>query len=107
MSIEKYQICSNCVMDTSDPKITFNDKGVCDHCNGFYTNILPNWHTDEKGWLTRWWIRRRRNWRRYVGHIIIRTKGQRMVRLLSCEKCRERIMKLLGVLLNKGAVINR
>jgi len=44
-----YQICANCVMDTSDTKIVFDEKGVCDHCNNFYKNILPNWHTDERG----------------------------------------------------------
>ncbi|SJZ74119.1 N-acetyl sugar amidotransferase [Sediminibacterium ginsengisoli] len=44
-----YQICTNCVMDTSDPKITFDDNGVCDHCNGFYKDVLPNWHPNEKG----------------------------------------------------------
>jgi N-acetyl sugar amidotransferase len=43
------QICSNCVMDTTDSKIVFDDKGVCDHCNSFYRDILPNWHTDERG----------------------------------------------------------
>ncbi|HQR38050.1 MAG TPA: N-acetyl sugar amidotransferase [Blastocatellia bacterium] len=43
------QICSNCVMDTTDSKIVFDDKGVCDHCNSFYRDILPNWHTDETG----------------------------------------------------------
>ena len=43
------QICTNCVMDTTDSKITFDNKGVCDHCNTFYTDILPKWHTDEKG----------------------------------------------------------
>lgn len=43
-------ICANCVMDTSDPKITFDDKGVCDHCNRYYKYILPEWHTDERGW---------------------------------------------------------
>ena len=47
--IKEYQICSNCVMDTSDSKIVFDDNGVCDHCNTFYENILPNWHTDERG----------------------------------------------------------
>lgn len=36
-------------MDTTDTKITFDGKGVCDHCNDFYKNVLPNWHTDEKG----------------------------------------------------------
>jgi len=44
-----YQICSNCVMDTSDSKIVFDEKGVCDHCNDFYKNVLPNWHPDERG----------------------------------------------------------
>lgn len=36
-------------MDTSDSKISFDDNGVCDHCNDFYTNVKPKWHTDEKG----------------------------------------------------------
>ncbi|MBY0500557.1 MAG: N-acetyl sugar amidotransferase [Alphaproteobacteria bacterium] len=27
-----YQICSRCIMDTSDPQISFNDKGYCNHC---------------------------------------------------------------------------
>jgi N-acetyl sugar amidotransferase len=27
-----YKICTRCVMDTSDPDITFNDAGVCNHC---------------------------------------------------------------------------
>jgi NH3-dependent NAD+ synthetase len=36
-------------MDTTDSKIVFDEKGVCDHCNDFYKNVLPNWHTDERG----------------------------------------------------------
>jgi N-acetyl sugar amidotransferase len=36
-------------MDTSDSKISFDENGVCDHCNTFYKEILPNWHTDERG----------------------------------------------------------
>jgi len=44
-----YQICTNCVMDTTDSKISFDDKGICDHCNTYYKDILPNWHTDERG----------------------------------------------------------
>ncbi|RUO37052.1 LPS biosynthesis protein [Aliidiomarina taiwanensis] len=44
------RICKNCVMDTTDCKIIFDDKGVCDHCNTFYTDIKPYWHTDDKGW---------------------------------------------------------
>jgi N-acetyl sugar amidotransferase len=44
-----YQICTNCIMDTSDPNITFDDRGWCDYCRNYYENILPNWHTDEQG----------------------------------------------------------
>lgn len=44
-----HQICTNCVMDTTDSKITFNEKGMCDHCIDFYTNTQPNWHPNEKG----------------------------------------------------------
>jgi N-acetyl sugar amidotransferase len=44
-----YQVCTNCVMDTSDSKIVLNAEGVCDHCLDFYQNVKPNWHTDEKG----------------------------------------------------------
>lgn len=47
MSSQK--ICSNCVMDESDTNIVFDENGVCDHCNDFYENIKPNWHTDSKG----------------------------------------------------------
>ena len=49
MEIINTQICSNCVMDTTDAKIVFDDNGVCDHCNTYYTDILPKWHTDERG----------------------------------------------------------
>lgn len=45
----KIKTCSNCVMDTTDSKIVFDEKGVCDHCNTYYSDILPNWHTDERG----------------------------------------------------------
>lgn len=44
-----YKICTKCVMDTTDIKIIFDKEGVCDHCNTFYRDILPFWHTDEKG----------------------------------------------------------
>jgi N-acetyl sugar amidotransferase len=36
-------------MDTSDPRITFDDRGWCDYCRNFHKNILPNWHPDERG----------------------------------------------------------
>lgn len=44
-----HQICTNCVMDTTDSAITFDVNGVCDHCNTFYTKVKPNWDTGAKG----------------------------------------------------------
>lgn len=48
MKHEKYQICSNCIMDTTDPDITFDEQGQCDYCHNYYDNVLPNWHPDEQ-----------------------------------------------------------
>lgn len=44
-----YQICTNCIMDTSDPSIAFDSNGVCDYCSNFKNEIAPNWHTDARG----------------------------------------------------------
>lgn len=44
-----YQICTKCVMDTSDSKITFDANGVCDHCNSFETDVRPHWHPNDAG----------------------------------------------------------
>lgn len=44
-----YQICTNCIMDTSDSKISFDSGGRCEYCSNYYSNILPNWHPDERG----------------------------------------------------------
>src|SRR5688572_4391117 len=49
MSSRPYQICTNCIMDTSDSKITFDARGWCDYCNNYHANILPNWHPNEQG----------------------------------------------------------
>ena len=38
-----YKICKNCVMDTSDPSIEFDENGICSHCNSFYAKTLPTW----------------------------------------------------------------
>jgi N-acetyl sugar amidotransferase len=45
----KKKICIRCVMDYRDSKITFDENGICDHCQNFDNNIKPNWHTDQKG----------------------------------------------------------
>jgi N-acetyl sugar amidotransferase len=44
-----YAICANCIMDVTDANIRFDSRGRCDYCNNFCRNILPNWHTDERG----------------------------------------------------------
>jgi N-acetyl sugar amidotransferase len=49
MESKKTIICKNCVMDTSDPNISFDENGICDHCHDFENNVKPNWHTDERG----------------------------------------------------------
>lgn len=49
MNTRDYQVCTNCVMDTTDSEITFDENGVCDHCRSFYEKTLPNWHPDETG----------------------------------------------------------
>lgn len=36
-------------MDTSDSNIVFDDRGWCDYCNNYHSNILPSWHPDETG----------------------------------------------------------
>ncbi|MEO0469616.1 MAG: N-acetyl sugar amidotransferase [Bacteroidota bacterium] len=30
-----YQVCTRCVMDTSDPNIRFDENGVCNHCHEY------------------------------------------------------------------------
>lgn len=34
-----YRICTQCIMDTTDPEITFDDKGVCNHCHTYEERI--------------------------------------------------------------------
>lgn len=46
---QKYQICTRCVMDTSDNNIKFDDNGVCDHCLDFETYVKPKWNTNDSG----------------------------------------------------------
>ena len=44
-----FQMCTRCVMDTTDADIVFDEGGVCYHCNTFDTKIKPNWHIGERG----------------------------------------------------------
>lgn len=49
MSITKpYQICTRCVMDSSDPLITFNSKGECNHCTEYIAKRIHHKYQGEK-----------------------------------------------------------
>ena len=50
MSKRIYQICTKTIMDTSDPTIVFNSVGESDYYTNYIETIVPNWHTDEKGY---------------------------------------------------------
>ena len=47
--MSKYQICKKCIMDTSDPNIIFDEKGICSHCYYFEDERKPNWFPNEEG----------------------------------------------------------
>ncbi len=49
MNEMKYQICTNCVMDTTDSEISFDENGVCSHCRKFENEIKPRWFPNEEG----------------------------------------------------------
>lgn len=48
-SDRNYQMCNRCVMDTTDPDITFDEAGVCSHCKTFDSVIKPNWPSENIG----------------------------------------------------------
>lgn len=45
-----YQICTQTIMDTTDPNIVFNDNGESDYYLNYKQSIETTWHTDEKGY---------------------------------------------------------
>lgn len=47
MEEREYQRCTQCVMDTTDSKISFDEHGVCDHCRNFEKRIKPYWKPKE------------------------------------------------------------
>lgn len=49
MTKRPYQQCTHCIMDTTDPEITFDENGVCNYCRYFDENAINNWFPDEKG----------------------------------------------------------
>lgn len=45
----KNKICSKCIMDCSDPDITFNDEGVCNHCLRYESIVSSRVFDGEEG----------------------------------------------------------
>jgi N-acetyl sugar amidotransferase len=44
-----YRVCTRCVMDTSDPEISFDENGICNHCREFDAVTRLHWHPDAHG----------------------------------------------------------
>lgn len=51
--MKRYQQCSRCVMDTSDPAIAFDADGLCNHCRTFDQVTRTQWFPNEEG-ARRW-----------------------------------------------------
>lgn len=47
--MREYQICTRCVMDTSDTEISFFDDGSCSYCHEFEHEIKPRWFPNAEG----------------------------------------------------------
>ncbi len=47
--MKRYQQCSRCVMDTSDPAILFDEDGVCNHCHTFEQVTRAHWFPNDDG----------------------------------------------------------
>ena len=45
----EYQLCTRCVMDSSDPAISFNTQGICNHCREFDEVTSKGWFPNEEG----------------------------------------------------------
>lgn len=45
----RYQVCTQCIMDTSDPEIEFDDAGICSHCKQFDRRFQTQVFTGESG----------------------------------------------------------
>ena len=67
MNQMKYQCCTRCVMDTTDPEIVFDEQGVCSHCHRFDERARREWFPNEEG---------RQRWEAMVQRIKASGKGR-------------------------------
>ncbi|MDE9517143.1 N-acetyl sugar amidotransferase [Xenorhabdus bovienii] len=49
MKNSPFHICARCVMDTTDPEITFDHEGICNHCHQFDNITSTYWFPNEEG----------------------------------------------------------
>jgi N-acetyl sugar amidotransferase len=49
MQKREYQLCTRCVMDTSDPDIVFDALGHCNHCTDFEKLVGTTWFPNLEG----------------------------------------------------------
>jgi len=49
MTATNYQVCTRCIMDTSDPDIHFDEQGVCSHCHEFDNVTVKRWFPNDQG----------------------------------------------------------
>lgn len=47
--MKKYKQCTRCVMDTTDPDITFDLQGICNHCLYFDQVTRKEWFPNDQG----------------------------------------------------------
>jgi aminotransferase len=46
---EDLRVCTRCIMDTTDPEITFDDNGECNHCREFDEVTSKYWFPNKEG----------------------------------------------------------
>lgn len=44
MENKEIKVCKHCVMNTSDPNLTFDENGICDRCREYEEKVLPWWN---------------------------------------------------------------
>ncbi len=53
MNVENHQVCKRCILDTTDPDITFDSNGICRYCH-YYDDVTRHlWYKGEEG-VRRW-----------------------------------------------------
>lgn len=48
MTNRSYQICTRCIMDTTDQDIVFDEKGICNHCHSYIERLASRSYSEEE-----------------------------------------------------------